>query len=340
LKKILILDADSNQAIAVAKYIKKYSNLKIVGSVEKNNLFTRCIKYYYDDIIINDYLKVDLNDFDYILPTGAKSVSKIFTKVNSLKYDKIYFSKNNLIVFDKIHMLKRAEKVGVPIPKTYINKNEIQLFPIFYKEKFEKGGGIRGIAYSLEDIPDYKGLIYQEYINTHSTYGVGFLAKDGEIIDYFMHEEILSYPKSGGSGIILKRIENKSLLNYTKQLVKELNYNGWGLAEFKYSDIRNDFIFMEINAKLWASLEFYLLNNSMFLKYLFNIFYNEQKISQILFIDRFILNNSFLDIIKIGKKYFPNSKLIKENHLHCLILKIIIKKIKRIIGRLYEATNS
>ena len=63
---------------------------------------------------------------------------------------------------------------------------------------------------------------------------------------------------------------------------------GWGLAEFKYCPKRRDFVFMEINAKLWASIEFAFMNNSNFLKYLFGIDYPEKKVDAALFIDRLV----------------------------------------------------
>jgi hypothetical protein len=45
---------------------------------------------------------------------------------------------------------------------------------------------------------------------------------------------------------------------------------------------------MEVNAKLWASIEFAFMNNNEFLKYLFGIDYPEKKVDSALFIDRLI----------------------------------------------------
>ncbi len=50
---------------------------------------------------------------------------------------------------------------------------------------------------------------------------------------------------------------------------------------------------MEVNAKLWASIEFAFMNNNKFLKYLFGIDYPEEKVDEALFIDRLIALGPF-----------------------------------------------
>ena len=219
-------------------------------------------------------------------------------------------------------MLSIVSEINIPVPKTFYKVEEIDIFPIFYKENFESGCGVRGIAYRLDDIPRKEGLIFQEYINTPSTYGVGFLAKDGVILTYIVHKEIISYPVLGGSAVVIESYDNEKLIEYTSKIVKKLNYNGWGLAEYKYCNRRNDFVFMEINAKFWASIEFMLINNSQFLKILLDIDYKSQKENRVLFINR-LLQYSFLDIFK-NSKYIFGSKLVKESSLlHQVIRKFL-----------------
>lgn len=322
MKKILILEANSNQAMAIAKYIKMYSDYLIIGAIEKNRKF---IRNNFDKIVISKLSGIDIKQYDYILPMGAGSTYNFISKYKKLNYNNgIFFSKDNLIVFDKPKMLKIANETNIPIPKTYLDKNDIKDFPIFYKEDFENGGGTRGVAYNKDTIPNKSSLIYQEYINTPSTYGVGFLAKNGKIETFFIHKEMVSYPIDGGSSVAIKKFYDKRLIEYTEKLIKKLNYNGWGLAEYKYCNKRDDFVFMEINAKFWASIEFMLMNNNQFLSKLLDIKYQNKKIERVLFINRFFqydLKDMFTNlkyllyipyiressiIYQITRKFIPN----------------------------------
>ena len=319
MKKVLIYEANSNQALSIAKYIKKHSNYYVIGLIEKNIKFN---KKFYDKIIIEDFKKIDITEYDYILPMGANSTYLIVNKYKNLLFDNgINFSEKNLIVYNKTKILEVANNLDIPIPKTYYKKENIKSFPCFYKEDFENGGGMRGIANNINDIPKYNKLIFQEYIDTPSTYGVGFLAKNGEILTYIIHKEVISYPQVGGSAVVIEEFKDKRLLEYTKILLKELNYSGWGLAEFKYCNKREDFVFMEINGKFWASIEYMLINNSKFLNYILGIEYKVIKVSKILFINR-LFAYPFIDIIK-NFKYLFGSYIVKESSvIYQLIRKI------------------
>lgn len=323
MKKILILEANSNQALAIAKYIKKYSSYYVIGATEKSTRFNRS---FFDKVIVEKFLEIDITEYDFILPMGANSTYSITSAYDKFSYfNSFSFVVDNLLVYDKPKMLAIANELNVPIPKTFYKRDNIENFPVFYKENFENGGGVRGIANTQDEIPTYNSLIYQEYIDTPSTYGVGFLAKGGKITTYYIHKETTSYPIVGGSAVAIEEFKDERLIRYTKSLVDKLNYNGWGLSEYKYCDKRDDFIFMEINGKFWASIEFMLRNNNQFLLQLLNIEYSNKRLKKALFINRFI-QYSFLDILKnsLYLRYIP---YIKESSiLYQITRKIIPKK--------------
>lgn len=325
MRRVLILEPNLNQALAIAKYIKRYSNYYVIGCGNykpKSNI--------YDEWISGN--KIDFTEsFDYVLPTGASSTFEYINKVKELKLNsEVKFTHENLIVFDKVKMLDFVKSLNIPVPHTFQEIRQIYSYPVFYKEKFEKGGGIRGIAYTPSDIPKNENLIYQEFIDTPSTYGVGFLANDGEILTYMIHKEVISYPKEGGSAIVIEQFFDERLISYTSKIIKHLNYNGWGLAEYKYCNRRKDFVFMELNAKFWASIEFMLINNPVFLKYILGINYHERNVQRILFINR-LLSYNFMDSIK-NCKYLINSKIIVEESLgRQILIKLIPTPIKSLL---------
>lgn len=334
MKKILVYEASSSQALAIVKYIKQYSIYYIVGCLQKRVKFYR--SNYDEIVIVNNFAEIIVDDYDFILPMGANSTFDVVTKNTKLSYlNNIFFDINNLIVFDKSKMLNIVNSINIPIPETYDSKKQIKNFPIFYKENFENGGGIRGIANSIEEIPENKRLLYQEFIDTPSTYGVGFLSKNGKVLTYTMHKEVLSIPKEGGSAVLIESFEDKRLLQYTETIVKKLNYNGWGLAEFKYCKRRDDYVFMEVNAKFWASIEFTLRNNSQFLKKLFSIEYTQKPTDRILFVNR-LFQYSFIDIIA-NSKYFYTSYAIRENSfIYQIVRRFVPQQIVDIVKRVMK----
>lgn len=298
MKKILIFEPNSDQALAIAKYIKKYSDFHITGVSEKKTFSS---KKNFDEIIIKKFSDVEIDRYDYVFPMGANSTYEIVNKYKELYYEnEISFSHLNLIAFDKPKMLDIADSLNIPIPETFYKKENITKFPVFYKENFENGRGVRGVANNADEIPHCKKLIYQEFIDTPFTYGVGFLAKEGKIITSVQHKEILSYPKEGGSAVVIESFYDERLVRYTQKLLEKIKYNGWGLAEFKYCNYRKDFVFMEINAKFWASVGFALHNNNVFLKKLLNIDYSSGKTRRMIFINR-LLNYNISDIVKSFK---------------------------------------
>jgi len=106
---------------------------------------------------------------------------------------------------------------------------------------------------------------------------------------------------------LLKRIFDDRLLKYTSDLVEALDYDGWGLADFLYDKKRNDYVFMELNAKFWASFEFALFNNSDFGKMLFGLDYTSKPDKYFTFVPRLITSNiiqiiRFLPQIIISRK--------------------------------------
>ena len=322
MKKILIYEAFSPQALAISKFIKKYSSFKIIGAIEPGKKIISN-SYYYDKIIVSKFENINNKNYDYLLPTGAYSTFKVVNKFQTLKYENgIKFDRKNLIAFDKIKMLEFVRDIGIPIPKTWYKIDDIEMFPVFYKENFETGGGLRGLAYDIHQIPKNNNLFYQEYIDSPFTYGFSFLAKDGNILSFTMHKEVISYPKLGGSAVVIERFWNEKLINYSMKLIKKLNYNGWGLIEYKFCNKRNDFIFMEINAKFWASLYFTLSINPNFLSYMFNINYPFEEVNKVLFLNR-LCQYSLWDILKNSKHIF-SSKVVKEYSCSSQIIKKLI----------------
>lgn len=306
MKKILLLEPSIQQSFSLAKYLKKYSQeYYIVGGLMEGDIKVPKNHYCDDFLSIGDEITAIFDKFDVIIPTGAKSTELILSKMKKIQIGEIPFSENNLIVSDKAKILQIVEDLGIPIPKTIVDEDIVE-YPIFYKEDFERGGGRRGIINNkseLQVVCQHKDLIFQEYIESPYTFGVCFLAIDGEITSYFIHKEILSYPKCGGNGVILETYTDPRLYAYTERILKEIGYTGWGMAEYKYCNKREDFVFMEINAKFWASIEFALINNNQFMRSLFSVEYSNKLEDRVIYINR-LINYPIKEFVSYMKGYY------------------------------------
>ncbi len=307
MKKVIFLEGHKDQAKALSRFLKA----------------TKQYKFFYTDQTIID----NFDDYDLIIPSGADSTRSYVERYGSLTIGKITYTKNNLKAFDKILSIQLVRSVGVPAPITYLKKSEITTFPVFYKSLYEQGYSRRGIIRNeldLERVND-EGIFFQEFIWSKGTYSVGFLAENGKLLTVFPQKEIISYPYHGGSGVILTQVQDKRLIDYTERIIKVFNYSGWGLTEFKYCTKRDDYVFMELNAKFWASLRFAFENNPDFLKYLFDIDYRPKHVQTVIYIDRVILSD--WQEIWQTMPYLTKSQWIKsQSILKSLWLRIIKKR--------------
>ncbi len=305
MKKVLILESRSDQAKTFISFLRKSNNF---------------------DLNTTKFIVTDGGNYDEIIPTGADSTFDYVNKHGDFSVGDLTYSKNNLITFDKIKTLKIVDYIGVPIPKSFTSKEDLDFFPIFYKSLREEGYSIRGIIKNQEDLNKVKekNIFFQEFIWSKGTYSVGFLADRGKLITSFIQKELLSYPYHGGSGVILEHIEDKKLQEYTQRIVKEIGYSGWGLTEFKYSDRIDDYVFMEVNAKFWASIKFAIFNNPLILKLLFDIDKKYKPIKRVLYLDRLILSD--FSEIGLGFPYLFKSKIINSKPIQNAVYNRIIGK--------------
>jgi hypothetical protein len=336
--KIIIFDPFLSQSLTIAAMLKENcKDIKIYGVTDKN--ISAKNKYYDGFLTENNIIE---NDKDCILiPTGA-IITKKYLQRGNINIGEACLSQNNLIVYDKIAFYDLMSKTDIPVPITWKNITDIpeDAYPIFYKQKEEIGGGIRGIAKKKKNIPlQYThDLIYQEYINnSKGTYGVSFIAHDGNILCSHIHFERESIPESGGSAVFIENFHDERLVNYTKSILQCINYSGWGLAEYKYCKKRNDYVLMEINSKFWASCEFTFRNNPTFFKILFNLNIKNENIGKMTFIDRVFERGFLFFIINIG--YILTSKIICQilsfKHFFSLIIPTFIKRILKKMLNLY-----
>lgn len=231
-----------------------------------------------------------------VVPTGFSSTEShvlAHRAEGGIRVGSVRFSVESLRVAEKPWMLAEAERLGVPVPKTWARFEEVPTDggPLFFKPADERSGLPRRRVAHRDAIPSefrVDGMLYQELITGAGVHAVGFIAEQGRILASCQHHELASQPVDGGSAIAVRAVTDARLGELAAKLVAGIGYSGWGLAEFKRCPRRDDFVLMEINPKFWASVEFALRSEPAFGRLLFGIEAVAEKLPGLVFPARFL----------------------------------------------------
>lgn len=260
-RTIYIASPDTEQGLALARLLGATGDVRLRGALLPGESSRRT------PLTCVDVAEALADPAGQVLPTGIRSTNHVLDR-GSADLGVTTFSLDSLKTGDKAKMLELVKTVGVPTPRTWSDREAIpnSVDRVFYKESQEQGGGRRGILSAGSDLGDGHNLIFQEYIDSEGTYGVAFLAHQGRVLEKQAHFECFSTPWTGGSAVLIEGVDDPRLLHFTEAIVSALDYSGWGLAEFKWSPVRGEYVFMEVNSKLWASCEFTFRANPRFLE--------------------------------------------------------------------------
>jgi predicted ATP-grasp superfamily ATP-dependent carboligase len=171
---------------------------------------------------------------------------------------------------DKVTTLRIANKIGIPLPKTSFARNadEIEIpaeFPLIVKPS--RGSGSRGMSVvgNVEELKravaeiSKRGLvaIIQEKIPVEGAgYGVSVLFNfESKPRAVFVHKRLREYPVKGGPSTLRISVKYPELAETGVSLMKEIGWIGAGMVEFKIDPRDGVPKLMEINPRLWGSLQ-------------------------------------------------------------------------------------
>lgn len=176
------------------------------------------------------------------------------------------------ITSDKGLGYKHAMKVGVQCPETVFPENAENLheitkalnYPLVIKPVKSNGGrGIKIIksadeletAY-LEVHKDYPFPVIQEYIGEGTVYDVVLLYNSqNELRASFIQKHVRKYPLETGPSSVQESVINSEMLNMAVEYMKDLPWYGIADIEFIVQKDTGKIFFVELNAKLWNSLQ-------------------------------------------------------------------------------------
>ena len=173
---------------------------------------------------------------------------------------------------DKGEVIRLAQNLGIPVPKTWFIRDLAELtqiqkelpYPVVIKPK--RASGATGVAYpqnSQELVDQYRAihrrfpfpLIQEKIPSRGSGYGASFLLdQKSNIKAAFIHKRLREYPVSGGASTARISIRNDLIREMAASLLKALDWFGVAMVEFKMDPRDNTPKLMEVNPRFWGSL--------------------------------------------------------------------------------------
>lgn len=291
--RVLLLSGRSFHSLQVAKELSVDLNADIigVGSSERSPILQSRYCDQGIELTDDDSLEHQIENLcnqlnpDFILPVGQKWVRILDTLRDEIDSNIDYALPNQEsldIALDKKKTYATAEELGIRIPGTIQYSPQTDVpdawnYPLILKAREEAGENVikkvnskkeldEGLA-ELTTNNETDQFLLQEYIQGDATYGCGVYAVEGDIKLAFIHKELRSIPRVGGTGTKVKIAHREDVLAETEKLVSNLDWTGIALFEYKIDNRRGP-VLMEINPKFWASYALATKNGYRFASHL------------------------------------------------------------------------
>ncbi len=294
--KILVLDCDHKNALAIVRHLGRTGKYKIDGVSYGRASIAFYSKFIEGKYVLNNpqshpdkYIAgllslLKQNHYAVLIPVSYISYQlcavhqntiRQFTHLTIASKEHIYLAGN------KIGTYKLADELGIPYPQiTEISQTD-QLsslnvqFPCVIKGPFEAGKNMVAYVDKQADlIEKYRELCSKHNFGDAMPFiqkfiqgdGAGFFAfyKNGILKNYFIHRRIREYPVKGGASTVAEGFHNDEIFQSGKKLLDHLQWEGVAMVEFKKDNETGHYNLMEINAKFWGSLDLALVSGVNF----------------------------------------------------------------------------
>jgi len=285
-KKILLLDGQTIQSLAIAKSLKK-NNYNVVLFCDTKTSYgyrTRYadVKIICPSIVTNplefklfliDYLK--RNTIDALIPMNDFSASFLsINKSEILKFTKFIIPDIDIFNngYDKNKLMNICELNNYPHPRSAdLDLIDLNLaiekvgFPSLIKPNITTGGRGITLVNSKQDFFDKYDLVKKEYGSCHLQQFIAeggkqfkvqlFLDYSGCLVASTVIDKIRFYPEKGGSSCCNKTIIDDSLVKLCYSVLKTINWVGFADFDLIQDPKTGESKIMEINPRVPACIK-------------------------------------------------------------------------------------
>ena len=279
---VLIPSGHSSWALPVINCLSYYSQYKLfLLSAKKSTAtkYSRYISYYkfYDQLkndnerikIINE--EVNQNSISLVIPLDEEEI--IFFIKNSDKISKLakiiplstLASYEKAIDKCKFNLFLQKNKLPHPntIPfseRSFLNRVHQEIsFPALIKPCVGQGG--KGIVKfnSLDDFNAFYNKNEEEYVIQEYVEGYDIdcsvLCSKGNVLAYTIQKCNLYANNPYSQQLGVEFLDNKQVLKIVKELMAALDWSGIAHVDLRYDEKSKSFKIIEINARVWGSIE-------------------------------------------------------------------------------------
>ncbi len=236
---------------------------------------------------------VKTQTYDCIIPYQTYTVF-LLCKYKDIFSDYTVIPPPDLKVFfkayDKTELLKIAIKNKIPCPCTYFGDDiqdilsRIQEYPIVVKASRRHSVGI-AICRNKQELQEkyaemtlkFGDCIVQEYLPNGGEFGVYTLFNfDSEPLALTVQKRCRTLYDYGGISTLRETIKDEKLVQTAFDLLKKLSWSGVAMVEFRV-DARDGIPkLMEINPRLWGSLQLSIFSGADFPYLYYKVIMNEE----------------------------------------------------------------
>lgn len=287
---VTALDYDTVPHKSILGFYSKYASEKrLVPSVSENKpefisaIINLAEESKRDSAESKKNSDIDAEGKPVLIAVGIDSLKAVseYSSLLEPHFDFIVPSLESMeIADDKQKLIDIAMKTGIPCPQTTTlsaNESIEQLserikYPVVIK--YRKGEALKLKPAKRYKIVEDRQTFVEIYSQMHSAqefplvqeyiHGDGFgvsavFDKRGEPLEIFCHKRLREYPVTGGPSCFCESIWDDRLVDYAIRLLKELNWRGVAMVEFKGS-LDGGVCLMEINPRFWGSLPLSILS--------------------------------------------------------------------------------
>jgi predicted ATP-grasp superfamily ATP-dependent carboligase len=259
--------------------LSKYCAYKITypSPLENKESFVNFLLHLVKNVKID--LLIPVTDYTMIPVLERREDFEDYVKVAAPPYEVA------MRAYDKFQTVSIAQRCRIPHPKTFLIDGVKALreiadelnYPVVIKPRMkvfwknERAVMVKvtqsNYAYDAKDLQSkyvrlmskLEGIvpsdffIVQEYVQG-AGYGVEMLMGDSNVLALFMHKRLREYPVTGGASTLRVSVWNRRLAEYSIKLLREMNWRGVAMVEFKLDEENGNANLMEVNGRFWGSL--------------------------------------------------------------------------------------
>ncbi len=274
---ILIIDDNSPFVLPLIRSFSGYKNVHLdvlLISTDRRQQFrySRHLRnlYYHANLTRDNFLEV-------VTATVKKSGADLIVPTREWISALLYLNKKTLEEVVAVHPVPSTDTLAITGNKWNLNQwlenNELPCatvkridnewngrYPVLLKPTQGIGGeGIQMLHNEddlnrVQDDPEIneENYLLQEYI-TGFDIDCSLFAFDGKILFYTIQRGIVSGSLTYSKGI--EFIKNRELYNLVETIIGELDYTGIAHLDFRYSEVREEYILIDFNARYWSSVQ-------------------------------------------------------------------------------------